>query len=212
MITIKSLTFNLFATNTFILSDESGECIIIDPACGNHSEEEELSGYIESRSLIPVKMIITHYHLDHILGIGYVKNKYGIGATAHPNGKIFWENADSRTIDYGLKRSDIIPPDYFINDGDTIKFGNSELEVIYVPGHADGSICLVNHKQKFVIAGDVLFYGSIGRTDLPTGDFDVLLDGIVHKLFLLDDSYSVYPGHGQKTEIGMERLHNPFIR
>lgn len=211
MITIKSLTFNIFATNTFILSDETGECIIVDPGCGKPSEEEELSKYIDSKSLKPVMMVITHYHIDHILGIGYIKNKYGIGATAHPSGKIFWDNIESKATDYGLQKSDILPPDHFINDGGMIKFGNSILEVVYVPGHADGSICLINHEQKFVISGDVLFYGSIGRTDLPTGDFDILRENILSKLFVLDDSYTVYPGHGQKTIIGMERLHNPFI-
>ncbi len=211
MITLKCMVFNIFATNTYILSDETGECVIIDPACSNASEEEEMARYIESKSLKPVKLIITHYHIDHIQGITFVKNKYGIGPTAHPDGQLFWENAESKIFGYGLKTSGFFPPDHFVNDGDKIKFGNSELEVIYVPGHADGSICLVNHQQKFVIAGDVLFYGSIGRTDLPTGDFDVLIDGIVNKLFTLDNDYLVYPGHGQKTEIGMEKLNNPFI-
>ncbi len=211
MISIKHLTFNLFATNTFVLSDETGECIIVDPGCSNHSEEEELSNYIKSKSLIPKAQIITHYHIDHILGIKYVKDTYGFGATAHVDGKVFWEDASNQGFDYGLVADDIIPPDYFIREHDKVTFGNSELIVLHVPGHADGSICLVNIPQRFVIAGDVLFYGSIGRTDLPTGNFRLLRQSIQSKLFSLEDNFTVYPGHGQETTIGMERLHNPYI-
>jgi len=211
MINIKYFTFNLFATNTFVLSDETGECVIIDPGCSNQSEEEELSDYIKSNSLIPKAQIITHYHIDHILGIKFVKDNYGIGATAHPDGKLFWQNPRNQGFDYGLRAEDIIAPDYFIGENDKVTFGNSELSVLYVPGHADGSICLVNKPQRFVIAGDVIFYGSIGRTDLPTGNFNILRENILHKLFVLDDDFTVYPGHGPKTNIGMERIHNPFI-
>lgn len=211
MITIKSFIFNLFATNTFILSDETKECIIIDPGCSKPSEEEELERYITKNNLKPIAQIITHYHIDHILGINFVFNKYGIEATAHPEGSIFWNSQERFITDYGLKGDEIRKPKHFVKEGDKITFGNSEFEIITVPGHADGSICLVNHAQRFVIAGDVIFYGSIGRTDLPTGDFDVLREGILNKLFTLDDNYVVYPGHGQKTTIGMERIHNPFI-
>ncbi|HLN52777.1 MAG TPA: MBL fold metallo-hydrolase [Lentimicrobium sp.] len=211
MINIKSFAFNPFATNTYILSDETGECIIIDPACGSRDEEAELEKYIDSKSLSPKFQIVTHYHIDHILGVKFVKNRYGIGATVHSEGRIFWENIQNKAYHFGLNSNDIIPPDHFINEGDKVRFGNAELEVIYAPGHADGSICLVNHPQKFVIAGDVLFYGSIGRTDLPTGDFDILRENILTKLFVLDDNYTVYPGHGPKTSIGFERMQNPFI-
>lgn len=211
MINIKYFTFNLFATNTFVLSDETSECIIIDPGCSNPSEEEELSDYIKSKSLIPKAQIITHYHIDHILGIKFVKDMYGIEATAHPNGNLFWENPRNQGFDYGLRAEDIIAPAHFINENDKVTFGNSELSVLYVPGHADGSICLVNAPQRFVMAGDVIFYGSVGRTDLPTGNFNLLRENIRQKLFVLDDDFTVYPGHGQMTTIGMERMHNPFI-
>lgn len=211
MITVKSFIFNLFATNTFVLSDESGECIIIDPGCSKPAEEEELVAYINKKALTPKAQVITHYHIDHVLGIKFVKDTYGIGAIAHPDGSVFWENTGFQGYEYGLKISEILPPDHFVVERDKITFGNSEFEVVEVPGHADGSICLINHPQKMVIAGDVIFYGSIGRTDLPTGNFDVLKENILKKLFTLDDNYVVYPGHGQKTNIGMERLHNPFI-
>lgn len=211
MITIKSFTFNLFATNTIVLSDETKECIIIDPGCSNPDENEELSSYISENSLIPKAQIITHYHIDHIMGIRFVKETYGIGATAHPDGKIFWENISAQGYVYGLSPDMIIAPDHFVKEKDKISFGNSEFEVLLVPGHADGSICLVNYPQRFVLSGDVLFYGSVGRTDLPTGDFQLLRQSIQNKLFSLDDDFTVYPGHGQKTTIGMERMHNPYI-
>ncbi len=211
MINVKSFTFNLFSTNTFVLSDETQQCIIIDPGCSNPAEEEELFSFIKSKNLKPVAQIITHYHIDHILGIKFIKETYGIGATAHPDGKVFWNVKPGIGNEYGMTSDDIIPPDHFIKEGDKIVFGNSELSVVDVPGHADGSICLINYPQQFVMAGDVLFYGSIGRTDLPTGDFELLKKNILNKLFTLDDNFTVYSGHGQKTNIGMERLHNPYI-
>jgi glyoxylase-like metal-dependent hydrolase (beta-lactamase superfamily II) len=211
MITIKSFTFNFFSTNTFVLSDETKQCIIIDPACSKPAEEQELVNYIEKNNLTPVAQVITHYHIDHVLGISFIFNKYGIEATAHKDGKIFWENSYSLGISYGFKGDEFMEPGILVNERDIITFGNSEFEVIEAPGHADGSICLINHKQRFLIAGDVIFYGSIGRTDLPTGDFDKLKENILKKIFALDDNYVIYPGHGQKTTVGMERLHNPFI-
>lgn len=211
MINIKCFTFNLFATNTFILWDETGECIIIDPGCSNHTEEEELFNFIRSNSLIPKAQIITHYHVDHILGIKYVKDTFGIGATTHPDGQVFWDNSRNQGFDYGLYATEIIAPEYYIRENEKVVFGNSELSVLYVPGHADGSICFVNAPQRFIIAGDVLFYGSVGRTDLPTGNFNLLKKSILEKLFILDDDYTVYPGHGQTTTIGIERMHNPYI-
>lgn len=211
MITIKSFTFNLFATNTIVLSDETKECIIIDPGCSNAAEEQELSDYISENALVPKAQIITHYHIDHIMGIRFVKETWGIGATAHPDGRLFWENLEYQGYVYGLNTDMIIAPEHLVTEKDKIRFGNSEFEILLVPGHADGSICLVNYAQRFVIAGDVLFYGSVGRTDLPTGDFQKLRQNIHTKLFMLEDDFTVYPGHGQETTIGMERMNNPYI-
>jgi glyoxylase-like metal-dependent hydrolase (beta-lactamase superfamily II) len=125
---------------------------------------------------------------------------------------MFWRTAREFGSVFNLSIDEIVKPEIFVGDSDLINFGHTELEVRYTPGHADGSICLVNHAQKLIIAGDVLFYGSIGRTDLPTGDFDILMESIKTKLFVLDDAYIVYPGHGPKTSIGFERRNNPFIQ
>lgn len=210
MITIKPLEFNLFSVNTYVISDETNECIIVDPGCNNPSEEQKLQDYISKKGLTPIALVITHYHIDHILGIEFVMNKWGLKPIAHKNGEAFWQNK-RMGYEFGVESSKVVEPGTFIDEGDIIKFGNTELEVVYVPGHADGSICLINHSQGFVITGDVLFYGSIGRTDLPTGDFQLLTNGILAKLFSLNDNYVIYPGHGQKSVIGMEKLYNPYV-
>lgn len=212
MVSIKIFVFNSFAVNSFVLYDETRECIIIDPGCHAEAEKLQLSAFIDDNKLKPVAMINTHFHVDHILGNHFVCSRYDLKPTGHANGSMFWRTAREFGSVFNLKIDEIAPTGIFVAEGDLITFGNSEFEVRYTPGHADGSICLINHAQKFVIAGDVLFYGSIGRTDLPTGDFDILMESIRTKLFVLDDDYTVYPGHGPKTTIGYEKRNNPFIQ
>jgi glyoxylase-like metal-dependent hydrolase (beta-lactamase superfamily II) len=124
---------------------------------------------------------------------------------------MFWETASEFGSVFGIKVENMITPVNFIEEGDILHYGNSSLEVLYTPGHADGSVCLVNHTDRYVIAGDVLFRDSIGRTDLPTGNFDILYKSITTKLFTLPDDYVVYPGHGPETTIGYEKQNNPFL-
>lgn len=212
MTNLKIFVFNSFAENSFVLYDETGECVIIDPGCHAEDEKTHLRSFITQNHLKPVALINTHFHVDHILGNPFVCSTYNLKPTGHAAGKFFWETAREFGSVFNITLDDIARPEIFVADGDVIRFGKTELEVRYTPGHADGSICLVCHEQKFVIAGDVLFYGSIGRTDLPTGNFDILMDSIQQKLFVLDDDYTVYPGHGPKTSIGFERLNNPFIQ
>lgn len=211
MITIDSLVFNSFAVNTYLLSDEENNCVIIDPGCENEYEQKRLSAFIEQKGLTPVALINTHFHIDHILGNLFVAKKYGLKVIGHTGSKIFWETAKEFGTVFNLQVHEIVKPEIFAEDGETLKFGGIELEIRYTPGHADGSICLISHEGRFVIAGDVLFNGSIGRTDLPTGDFDVLMDSIKQKLFTLPDDYTVYPGHGPETGIGYEKITNPFL-
>jgi glyoxylase-like metal-dependent hydrolase (beta-lactamase superfamily II) len=130
----------------------------------------------------------------------------------HKGGLPFFEKGHEQARVYGFSIKKTIQPEKFINDNDLVTFGNSELNVVYTPGHADGSICFINHTQKFVITGDVLFRDSIGRTDFPTGDFDLLMESIHNRLFTLGEDYTVYPGHGPETSIGYEKMNNPFIR
>jgi len=211
MITIKKFTFNDFQVNTYLLYDETKECIIVDAGNYNKHEDEDLSQFITEEGLKPVCLVNTHCHIDHILGSAFVEKTYGLGISMHKDGKMFIDNAINQANAYGFNLKEVAKVTGFLNEGDKIKFGNSEVEVLSTPGHADGSICLVNHKQEFVITGDVLFYESIGRTDLPTGDYNVLKENIFSKLFSLKGSYIVYPGHGPSTSIGHEEMNNPFL-
>lgn len=212
MITIKIFVFNAFEVNSFVLFDETGECIIVDPGCYSTEEKETLTRFIDENKLKPVVLVNTHFHIDHILGNHYLCQRYGLTPTGHAGGSMFWRTAREFGSVFNLKVDEVEKPGIFVEDGDTIRFGKATLEVRYTPGHADGSICLVSHEQKFVIAGDVLFYGSIGRTDLPTGDFDSLMESIKNSLWTLGEDYTVYPGHGPETSIGFERRNNPFLQ
>lgn len=211
MISIKKFVFNTFSVNTFVVYDETGECILIDPGCHSDAEKAGLAAFIDQNGLKPTALVNTHFHVDHILGNHFVCNRYHLKPTGHRSGSMFWRTAREFGSVFNLEIDEVVPTAVFVEDGDLIRFGNSELEVRYTPGHADGSICLVSHSRKFVIAGDVLFYGSIGRTDLPTGDYDLLMKSIKNRLFVLSDDFTVYPGHGPETSIGFERKNNPFI-
>jgi hydroxyacylglutathione hydrolase len=208
---IVKFVFNSFGVNTYILSDETGKCLIIDPACQYEDEESGLLGFISSRHLKPVGMVNTHFHVDHIVGNTFVCKTFHLRPQCHKNSKMFWETASEFGAVFGIKIENLIIPKDFIEEGDIITFGKSSVEVLYTPGHAEGSICLVNHAERYVVSGDVLFRDSIGRTDLPTGNFDTLYNSITTKLFSLPDDYTVYPGHGPETTIGYEKLNNPFL-
>lgn len=211
MITIDILVFNPFQVNSYILSDETKECVIIDPACNDEKEKLRLTDFINSKGLKPVKMLITHCHIDHILGINFMAEKYGIGVEFHRGGLIYYNDAPIHGMTFGFDVEKPIKPQQYLNEGDVLNFGNSTLEMIHTPGHADGSLCFYNKMEKFVIVGDVLFAGSIGRTDLPTGNHEMLIENITKKLFALGDDFTVFPGHGPSTTIGEEKRTNPFL-
>ncbi len=211
MIHIHALTFNDFQVNTYILWDQTLECIIIDAACYYDEEKNRLASFIGSKRLKPVKLVNTHNHVDHILGNPFVKNEYKIPLYAHKDGDLFIRMAQSSGTIFGLEVTETISPDYSLKEGDKVHFGNSELNVLYTPGHADGSICLYASAEKALLAGDVLFKEGIGRTDLPTGDFNLLKQSIQEKLYKLDNDVKVFPGHGPQTTIGHEKEQNPFI-
>jgi glyoxylase-like metal-dependent hydrolase (beta-lactamase superfamily II) len=212
MITIEKFVFNPFYENTYVLFDESGECIIIDPGCLDSVEEKELTDFIISKNLKPVRQIFTHCHVDHIFGINFIYRQYNLKPEIHKAAMPFLIRGNEQARVYGFEMQNVVEPEMFIEEGDKIKFGNSELDVVYTPGHADGSVCFISYLQKFVITGDVLFQGSIGRTDFPTGDFDLLMESIRTKLYVLPDDFTVYAGHGEETTIGFEKANNPFVR
>lgn len=212
MLKVERLVFNAFQENTYVIYDETGECAIIDPGCTDPDEQKELDDFIQKNNLKPVAHLYTHCHIDHILGIAHVFHTYGLRPVMHPESLKILHTAKDHGRMFGIEVDEIVEPVTFINDGDEVKLGNSGLKVLYTPGHVDGHVCLVNHLAKFVIVGDVLFNGSIGRTDLPTGDFDLLAESIRQKLYTLPPDFIVYPGHGPHTTIGQEKHSNPFVR
>ncbi|BDD07863.1 MBL fold hydrolase [Fulvitalea axinellae] len=211
MIHIKAFAFNPFAENTYVLYDETKEAVIIDPGCISQAERDTLAGFIESEGLKVVKLINTHCHIDHVLGNSFVKKTYGVELGANEiEAETTLAMAPAHAQGFGMTEYEHATPDYFINEGDRIKFGNSELNTLFVPGHAPGHLAFVSYSQKFVIGGDVLFRGSIGRVDLPGGDINALLDSIKTKIFSLGNDYIVYPGHGEPTDVAFEKENNPF--
>ncbi|HBH49831.1 MAG TPA: MBL fold hydrolase [Bacteroidales bacterium] len=211
MITIKTFVFNSFQVNSFVLHDETKEAIIIDPACENSQEYDELIDYIAENKLVPIAVVNTHAHIDHILGVETIKNKFKIPFKLHKEDEFLVENAPQSAMMFGFEFASIPLIEEYIDEGTVIKFGHSELIPYHVPGHSPGSLVFFGAKDKFIIAGDVLFKGSIGRTDLPGGDYETLITGIKSKLLTLPSDTSVYPGHGPATSIGQEHDTNPFL-
>jgi len=212
MITIKKFVFNPFQENTYLLYDDTKKCIIIDPGCYEGSEKESILDFIKENNLVLERLIYTHCHVDHILGNNFISETFSLKPEIHEAGLQFFQEGHKQAQVYGFEMEENGEVEIFINHGDVINFGTSELKAVYTPGHADGSLCFINYPQKFVITGDVLFRDSIGRTDFPTGDFDILMKSIHTELFTLDDDFTVYCGHGPETSIGYEKVNNPFIK
>lgn len=210
-LSIKTLVFNAFQVNTYVISSDSGDCLIVDPACYSSTEQENLAKYIEENSLTVRYVINTHCHVDHVLGNGFVHHRYGIKPMMHRAGLIFCDNLVAHANTFGFEVDEVIYPDEFLDDGDILTLGDTILKVAYTPGHADGSICIINDNDRWIVAGDLLFYMSIGRTDLPTGSLERLLSSVRSKIFIYDDDFRIYPGHGHPTSIGFERKNNPYL-
>ncbi len=211
MITIKRFVFNAFQENTFVLYDDSKECIIVDPGCYTDNEKKELTAFIEQNELKPVAVYLTHAHIDHILGCRYLYESYQLAPQGHTDDTFFITEAVPYAKNFGFEIEEPPALSKHIDEKQRIRFGNSEMKILYVPGHSNGSLAFVAEQEKFVIVGDVLFAGSIGRTDLPDGDYDKLITSIYTQLLTLDDDFTVYSGHGAPSSIGTERISNPFI-
>ena len=210
MIKVKSFTFNPFQENTYVLYDESKSCIIIDPGCYEIHEKEVLMNFISAESLIVKKLINTHCHIDHVLGNKFIKDTFGVNLYIHRDDEVTLRAVEAYATNYGFPQFESTNADQFLDEGNSLSFGNSSLDILYMPGHAPGHIVLVSYSDHFCIGGDVLFKGSIGRTDLPGGDFDTLIKNIHEKMFKLPDDMIVYCGHGSATTIGEEKVSNPF--
>ena len=187
MIQIQNFVFNPFMENTYVLYDETKEAIVIDPGCYEQAEKDELTDFIESNELKVVKLINTHCHIDHVFGNAFVKKRYGVSLVIHKEDEATLKSVEVYAPAYGFQNFETTEAEEFFDEGDQIKFGNSVLDIFFTPGHAPGHVVLVNQEQNICIGGDVLFDGSIGRTDLPGGDFETLIKSIHEKVFALQD-------------------------
>ena len=212
MLTVQTFTFNPVQENTYIVYNEKRECCIIDPGCYFAGEEEEVVNFVKTNGLTPVYLLNTHCHLDHIFGNRFIHRTYGL--LLHIN------KEEKPVLEYGPASGQLwqLPFDNYddeikyLDEGDNVRIGDDELSVLFTPGHSPGSISFYSRENKFVISGDVLFQGSVGRTDLPGASFTLLEESIKTKLYTLPQDVIVYPGHGQSTTIGDEMKTNPFVK
>ena len=212
MLQIASMTFNPFQENTYVLYDGSGSCIIIDPGCYEPEEQDELRSFISNHKLKVEKLINTHCHVDHVLGNEFVKSTYGVDLYIHRLDEPVLRAVTAYAPNYGFNMYQPASVDGYLEEGNDLTLGETTFRILFVPGHAPGHIALYSAENKVLISGDVLFYNSIGRTDLPGGNFDTLERSIREKLYALPDDTIVYPGHGPKTSIGFEKRTNPFVK
>jgi glyoxylase-like metal-dependent hydrolase (beta-lactamase superfamily II) len=209
--TLHRLVFNPYEVNTFIVAATDGQCAIIDPACCSPGEQATLKKFIADKGLRPIWLINTHGHFDHVIGNAFVCQTWPVKTAAHRGDLFLMENAWRQGEIFGFAVEQPPAPTVFFEDGNTVDFGDVSLQIRHIPGHSPGSIVLYSSGQNWVIVGDVMFYGSIGRTDLPGGNFDLLISGIEEKLMTLPPDTVVFTGHGARTSIGRERSHNPYL-
>jgi hydroxyacylglutathione hydrolase len=211
MIHIEKFVVNPLQENSFVISDETGECIFVDPGFFYSDEHDEIKTYIAENQLRPLQITNTHCHFDHIMGVEFIRKSYNIPFSAHTNDSFWIEKATDQGHMFGFEVKPVRPIDSFLNENEQLKFGNSVFEIIHIPGHSPGHVVFYNMENGILIAGDVLFYGSIGRTDLPGGNYEALISNIKNKLFKLPDETKVYCGHGPETTLGFEKSTNPFL-
>lgn len=213
MIVIKKFVLNPFSENTYIVWDEeSSEGMIIDPGCSYSTEEKELEDFITARNIVLKYLIITHCHIDHILGCRFIIEKYSPVYLVPKDDISLLKEAKTQASAFGLDIEEPPMPDNYLNENSDIILGNTRVKIIFTPGHSPGEHCLYFEKEKFCITGDVLFKNSIGRTDLWGGDHSTLMASIKNKLLTLPDEVVIYPGHGDSSKVGIEKSENPFLR
>ncbi len=212
MIHIERLVFNPFQVNCYVLYDHKGACIIVDPSAYFEKEKNELTRYIENNNLTPALIINTHGHVDHIPGNRFLKEKYGIQVAMHKDDLVLLGNAVQQGLIFGFHIQKPDNPDIFLEDKQILPVFETPLEIRHTPGHSPGSVIIYSHIDNFVVTGDVLFDGSIGRTDFPGGSYNSLIKSILEEILSLPDETVVYPGHGESTTVGEERRNNPFLQ
>ncbi|MDQ8003713.1 MAG: MBL fold metallo-hydrolase [Pedobacter sp.] len=211
MISLKFFTFNPYQENTYVLFDETGECVIIDPGIYEGNEQNKLVNFITEKGLKPVLLLNTHCHIDHVLGNKFVFDQWGLKPQFHKGELPLLHRVVSYAPQMGFQYEVSPEPEIFLEETGTVSFGSSQLELIFAPGHSPAHLCFYAKQENFLIGGDVLFFRSIGRTDLPGGNHQQLIESIKTNVFALPDDCEVFPGHGPSTTIGYEKVNNPFL-
>lgn len=210
---VKTFEFNPISENTYVLYDDTKECVVIDAGCFYPDEKADLFNFIVDNDLIVKHLLNTHMHFDHVFGVNFVADKFQLQMEGNKGDEFLLEQLPAQLKLFGFKENNEPAPKIgkYLNEGDIVTFGKQKLHILYVPGHSPGSIVFYNEMEGYLIAGDVLFRGSIGRTDLAGGNYEQLIEGIRSKLLTLSSETVVYPGHGPKTTIGEEKKNNPFL-
>lgn len=209
---VHQLTYGPFSENTYLISDDEGNVLVIDPGMYYPEENAMMFEYLVAQQLKPTRLLLTHAHLDHVFGVNWFHSHYDLTPEVHSLDKIVYDSAQAVANQYGLRMDALVPAHVGLVSGADIVFGNQVFQVLFAPGHSPGSVCFYNKNEKYVIGGDVLFQGSIGRTDLPGGDYETLIGSIKSQLFTLPDDVVLYSGHGPLTTIGQEKISNPFLQ
>jgi hydroxyacylglutathione hydrolase len=212
MITVQQFTFNPVQENTYLLCHQNGKAILIDPGCYYVAEQDLLKKFINDNNLTITQLVNTHCHLDHVFGNKWAAETFNLELYIHPLEEKLLEYAPTSGLQWGLSFENYNGKLNFLNEGDKLMLEDELIEILHTPGHSPGSISFYNKNHNVLISGDVLFKESIGRTDLPLGDYDTLIKSIQEKLFVLPDITRVYSGHGPQTTIGYEKMNNQFVK
>lgn len=212
MLTVEAFTFNPFSENTYLIFNENKECIIIDPGCYLNTEKEELVHFIDSNGLKPICIFLTHSHIDHVFGLDFVKSKYQVPILGHPEAQVRLRSTEVVAKLYGYMIDNPPPIDEFKEEGDTLDLGAHRFKILFCPGHSPDHLVLFAEEEEFAIVGDVIFKESIGRYDLPGGNYETLMESIHQKILVLPSKTVLYSGHGPETTILQEITNNPFLK
>ncbi len=211
MISLKKFTFNPYQENTYVIYDETNDCVIIDPGMYDGAEQNKLVAFIKENNLKPTLLLNTHCHIDHVLGNKFVFDSWALKPQFNKGELPVLQSVASYAPQMGMRYELSPEPDTFLPQTGSVIFGNSKLEIIFAPGHSPAHLCFYAAAENFLIGGDVLFYQSIGRTDLPGGNHPQLIKSIRENLFILPNNCEVFAGHGQSTTIGFEKTNNPYL-
>ena len=209
---IKTFYFNPLRECCYLAWDDTRECVIIDPGCYGERELQRMKDFVAEKQLTPVKILLTHGHFDHILGLGAVAQAWQLEVWMHPADQVQMARSGAWCQQLGLAFQAYTGVLHDIFDGDEITFGHSRLKTLHTPGHTQGGVCFLSEADGILFTGDTLFAGSIGRTDHEGGDYDQLIESIARQILPLDGDIIVLPGHGGSTSVGYERVTNPFLQ